>query len=140
MKIRSLLFAILAMFCITSCGTLTQSQPFTVSKKLYLTMQDFKFLGETEITCDYDTYFFLFDHINMVNDKVYTPGDVVEMNLPISGLNLPSRAVNMAAADLLEKYPEACYFQVVMQKEVKERLFLGSTSHVTARVRAYTFK
>lgn len=141
MKLVKLLMLLVVVVGFSSCGTVTKSVPYTVSKEIHLTMQDFEYLGECEVSCQYDKYLFgLIKKVHTVNDEVFVPGNEVKLMLPIENLHFPDKAMNLAAAKLLKQYPDAVYFQVVMQTRSKDRLFLGSTNQLTARVRAYKFK
>lgn|SRR5574344_129028 len=135
------LFAVLAiLLCVVSCGTMSSSDPFTVSKKLEMNMNDLTFLGETEISCEYDTYFGIIRHLNMVNGENYIPGNDDKLIVHRAGLHFPCKGMNLASAKIMKQYPEACYFQVIMETKKTDVLFLGSTTKRTAKIRAYKFK
>lgn len=140
MKIGKLMFGAIVAFCLASCGTTKSSSPYTVGSRLEITMNDLQYLGESEISCEYDTYLGVFRHIVKVNGEDYVPGNDVKLTLPGSGLNFTSKAMKLAAVKVLSKYPNATYFQVVMETKNTDVAFLGSSTKRTAKVRAYKFK
>lgn len=135
------IFPILAFVaCLCSCGTLSKSDPFSVNTKLEINMHDLVFLGESEISCEYDTYLGFIRSLQKVNGEIYQPGNKVKLNLPNKGLKLSCKGMDLAASKLLTDYPEARYFQVVLETKQTDVLFLGSTTKRVAKVRAYKFK
>lgn len=128
------------MLCLSACGSLSKSDPYSVSTKLEMNMSDLVFLGESEISCEYDTYLGFIHHINKVNGEVYTPGDKTTLDIPQRGLKFSTKGMKLAAGKLLNKYPDARYFQVVLETKNTDVMFLGSTTKRTAKVRAYKFK
>lgn len=132
------IFAIL--LCMSACGSLSKSDPFSVSTKLEMNMNDLVFLGESEISCEYDTYLGVIRHLNKVNGEVYQPGNKVKMSIPQRGLNFKSKGMQLASSKLMKQYPEARYFQIVMETKDTDVMFLGSTTKRVAKVRAYKFK
>ena len=140
MKMFKVLMAAVTVLCLTACGTTKSSSPYTVGSKLEITMNDLQFLGESNISCEYDTYLGVFHHIVSVNGKEYVPGNDVKLNLPGGILNFNSKGMRLAATKVLADYPDATYFQVVMETKDTDVAFLGSTTKRTAKVRAYKFK
>lgn len=138
-QLKTLILLVSIVLGVSSCGTVSTSTPFAVSPKMEITMQDLTFLGESEISCDYDTYLGFIRSINTVNGEMYNPGNKTSFSLPISGLKFPNKALNLAAAKILKDYPEAEYVQVVMEKKSTDVLFLGSSTQRTAKVRVYKF-
>lgn len=140
MKLYKVLLTAVAVVCLTACGTTRKSVPYSVGTRLELSMQDLQFLGESVISCEYDTYLGFIKHLRKVNGEDYVPGNDVKLNLPASAVSLYSKGMRIAAAKLLEKYPEAEYFQVVLDTKETDVLFLGSSTIRTAKVRVYKFK
>lgn len=132
------IFAIL--LCLAACGSLSKSEPYSVSTKLEMNMSDLVFLGESEISCEYDTYIGFIHHINKVNGEVYQPSEKVKVTIPQRGLNFHSKGMKLAASKLLKDYPQARYFQIVFETKQTDVMFLGSTTKRVAKVRAYKFK
>ncbi len=140
MKLYKILPLFILVACLTSCGMLTKNKPFSVGTKLEMNMHDLEFLGESEISCEYDTYLGFIRSLQKVNGEVYQPGDKVKLNIPQSGLNLSCKGMQIAAAKLLTQYPDGRYFQIVMETTETDVLFLGSTTKRSAKIRVYKFK
>lgn len=140
MKLYKIIPIFIIVACMSSCGTLSKSDPFAVGTKLEMNMHDLVFLGESEISCEYDTYLGFIRSLQKVNGQVYQPGTKIKLNLPQKGLKLSCKGMELAASKLLTDYPEARYFQVVMETKQTDVLFLGSTTKRVAKVRAYKFK
>ncbi len=139
-SILKIIPALALALCLASCGTTTKSDPFSVSPSLELRMTDLVFLGECEISCEYDTYIGFIRHLTKVNGEDYVPGDKVKLNVPGRGLAVSGKGMEIAAAKMLEKYPEARFFQVVLETKETDRAFLGSSTKRVAKVRVYKFK
>ena len=140
MKILKLLPVVVAVVLLSACGTKTSSVPYRTSSNLEIRMSDLQFLGETQISCEYNTYFGLIKSISKVNGEEYVPGNDVKLSINRSILNLKGKGMKLASAKLLQEFPDATYFQVVMDTKQTDVLFLGSTTVRTAKVRAYKFK
>lgn len=140
MKIVKLFMVAVIALLVTSCGTTQKSNPYKISDRLEITMNDLQFLGESVITCEYSTYFGIFKHIEKVNGVDYMPGNDVKVNYKNKSLNFSNKGMRLAATKILQDYPDATYFQVVMETKQTDVLFLGSTTKRQARVRAYKFK
>lgn len=140
MKIYKVLLIAVVVACFTACGTMKSSSPYSVGTRLELTMNDLQFLGESEISCEYDTYLGFIKHLQKVNGEDYVPGNDVKLNLPASLLSFKNKGMRVAAAKLLQKYPEGEYFQVVMDTKDTDVAFLGSSTKRTVKVRVYKFK
>lgn len=141
MNIVKLLPAVVGlMLCLTSCGTVRTSKAYDMPVRMELQMDDLVFLGVSEISYQYDTYFGCIRTINMVNGKIYNPGNDTELSLPMGHLPVRDKGMSLAAAKCLADYPEAEYFQVVMDTKQTDRLILGSSTTRTVKVRCYKFK
>ena len=103
-------------------------------------MNDLQYLGSGEISCEYDTFLGFIKHLVKVNGEDYIPGNDVKLRLPASLLSLNSKGMRIAAAKLLKQYPDAEYFQVVMDTKDTDVSFLGSSTKRTVKVRIYKFK
>lgn len=124
-----------------SCGTVTRSRTFSPDlTQLHVLMDDLEFIGETEVETSYSTYLCgLFYNIHTVNNTDY---DATQKKIT----KLGSRFFNglgkldKATYKVIERFPDARYFQVVRQSKVKDKLFLGNSVKETAIIRAYKFK
>jgi hypothetical protein len=133
---------ILALFTLSGCGTLTKSKVFAPNNvQLNLGMDDLEYLGEVKIDMTYRTYLGFIKVIDTVNDEEYDRTNSKEVCLYSQfGVYPLSADINKAAYKLVEKYPDATYFQPILLTKVKDRLFLGSKNKIEAVVKAYKFK
>lgn len=139
MKWNRILGGLLCALCMVSCGTVQTNKPFTVGDiRLEMNMDDLNYLGESEISVEYDTYLGFITKIQKVNGEVYNPLYTRKLNIPTQGLALSSEGMDLAAYKVLEDYPQAVYFQVVFERTETQKLFLGSVKKTTAKVRAYS--
>lgn len=140
MKKYSVLILFVILLGFSSCGTLTKNNSFSAKTELRMNMDDLVFLGESEISCEYDTYLGVIRSLNKVNGEQYVPGSKVKLNIDYQGLKLNGKGMKMAAAKLLTDYPEGRYFQIVLEKSETDVMLLGSTTKRSAKVRVYKFK
>ena len=139
--IKSLSVIAVAMTLLTSCGTHTASTPYSTSA-LEIHMSDLQYLGESQISCEYNTYLGFIKSISKINGQDYVPGNDVTLSIPRGSglLKFKNKGLNLASQKVLEDYPEATYFQIVMESKQTDVMFLGSTTLRKAKVRAYKFK
>lgn len=142
MKIVKIMTLAALVLCVVSCGTMQRTNTYKVrANTMELSMNDFIFLGESEISCEYDTYLGFIRHLNTVNGKMFNPGERLSLNVSTNNHAIfQNKGMKYAASKLMEKYPDAHYFQVVMDKKTTDVLFLGSTTRRVAKVRVYKFK
>lgn len=133
---------LLAIFTLSSCGTLTKSSAYAPGQvQLNIDMGDLEYLGESKIEVTYRTYLGFIRVIDSVNGEVYDQTNIKEARLYSQiGSSILSGPINKATYKLINKYPEATYFQPVSQTKVVDRLFLGNQTSITALVKAYKFK
>ena len=136
---KLLALGILALI-VTSCGTTTKVTPYSFNQvRLEMGMNDLEYLGEAEVSVEYSTYLGIFSSIEKVNGEKYDPAHKKRLKLPGDNL-FHSSKLSLAAYKLVELYPNAVYFQVVYESQDVDKLFLGSTKKVYAKVRAYNIK
>lgn len=125
-----------------SCGTINKTKSYSYdSVRLEMNMNDLIYLGESDISVEYSSYIWgLFSSIDKVNGEIYNPVHKKSLHLPTQSSLFSDDKLNIAAYQLLEKYPEGVYFQVVLETLEKEKLFLGSLNKKIAKVRVYKFK
>ena len=143
MKWTKLFGGLLCVLCMASCGTVQRNTPFEISNtrlRLDMTMEDLNYLGESEISVEYDTYLGVFSKLQKVNGEPYNPFHTRRLDIPTQSPSLKGKGLDLAASKLLEDYPDATYFQVIFKSTETERLFLGSVKKTTAKVRAYSLK
>jgi len=140
-KLSIILAAITVCVAIQSCNTVKDIGAFsTGSKTMKLKMTDFQYLGNCEVSADWDKYLGLFTHINHLNGEIYIPGNDSHLLLNQNGIVVNKRILHLVSATVAEKYPNADFFIVTKQSESKNILFLGSERNMTATIKAYKFK
>lgn len=127
---------------VASCGSVTKNQSYSFDQvRLEMSMNDLTYLGEAEISVEYSSYVYgLFKSIEKVNGEMYNPVHEKKLSIPCQGCKFMNKHLDIAAYSLVEKFPEATYFQVVFETSSKEKLFLGSVNKEYAKVRAYKLK
>ena len=137
MKIYKLfLLSVGLMLCLSSCSVVRQSTYSPRAVEHNLCMEDFEYLGQTEVSVEYRKYLGVFRTIDVINGQKYDGKKVVYTKLP--GCN--SLVLNRAAYKVWEEYPEADYLVVSRSQRSIERLLLGSEIKVSAKVKAYKLK
>lgn len=140
MKIAKILAFVLLLATMTSCGSISKNRSYSFDEvRLELGMNDLQYMGEQEISIEYTSYLGLFKSIEKVNGEVYDPVNRKELTMPRS-CNFRNRNLDKAAYKLRETFPDAVYFQIVMETKDVDKLFLGSVNKETARVKAYKLK
>lgn len=126
---------------LASCGTTTKDKGIMPSYHDFrIWKENLVAVGETEVEVEFSTYLGLFYKIQSVNGKEY---DSTNKNLArvdsrmVRGM---SRHMRIATSKVVEKYPEAVYFQVVKVHKERTKLFLGNEVKETAVIRAYKMK
>jgi len=136
-------FALLGTSC--TLGRLTHktvpATSFTPNiVKLDLTMEQFEYLGETEISVTLKTYFGMFKRIETINGL---PKDIRNIKLTTfyGNKDIPVEGIlKRAAYKVIEDFPDADYYVPVNYQENIHRMFLGNTKTITMKVKAYKFK
>ena len=108
--------------------------------RLLMSLDDYEFLGDTEIEVEYHQYFGLFKYINTIN------GDPVSNNRNIvllrgrSPVRLAPGPLNRALYKAYKEYPEADFLMPAMTTMEREQLFLGRKVRVTAKIKVYKIR
>ena len=111
MKLNRILGGLFCILCLVSCGTVQTNKPFAVGDVLLeMNMDDLNFLGESEISVEYDTYLGFITKIRKVNGELYDPLNTRKLTIPTQGLALSSEGMDLAAYKVLEDYPQATFF------------------------------
>ncbi len=140
MKLLKYIAAVAVLLTATSCGTVSKSRSYSFNEvRLEMGMQDFQYLGEQEISVEYTQYLGFIKTFQKVNGETYDPVNKKELTMPRS-CNFRNRNLDKAAYKLVEKFPEAVYFQIVFETKNVDKLFLGSVHKETAKVKAYKLK
>ena len=138
MKTIKLLLCTLAVTALASCSVVKHGAYAPDRIQMNIELSDLVFLGETEISVEYDTYIGIFSRIDKINGEPYD-GKVYE-TATIKGNTVLPRKLMRATPKILQDFPEAEYFMITNQKMTKRNLFLGSERVLTAKVKAYKFK
>lgn len=145
MKIVKIIIASMAAaLLLAGCGVVNRSASYvTGGNQLIIQMDQLEYIGETEISVNYDKNFGI-THIVKINGADYDPavkkyGDIgTQPTLFKKGTLLKN--LDRAAYKVYEEFPQAEYFMVVRQQSVTQKLFLGKSIEAKAVVRAYKFK
>lgn len=140
MKLLKYILMIAVAIAVTSCGTVSKNRSYSFNEvRLEMGMNDLQYLGEEEISVEYTQYLGVIKSVDKINGVAYNPVDRKELTMPRS-CNFRNHMLDKAAYKLVEKFPEAVYFQIVFETKNVDKLFLGSTHKESARVRAYKLK
>lgn len=142
MKLLKLITICTITIIVTSCGSISKTQSYSFdSVRLEMNMNDLTYLGESDISVEYSSYLWgAFNTIQKVNGEVYNPVHEKKLYIPNGKSLFRDDKLDIAAYKLIELFPEAVYFQVVLETSDKEKLFLGNVSKKTAKVKAYKLK
>lgn len=132
-----------AIVSLSSCSITRRSSFSPDRTQLNLAMEDLNYLGELELSINYNQYLGLFKRIESINGVEYDgkKQDSAYANASIFGGGVNADLLlARALPKVFEVYPDADYIIVVGQKKDKEVMFLGSEISVTARVKVYSIK
>jgi len=108
--------------------------------KLELTMEQFEYLGETEISVKQRTYMGMFTKLDSINGL---PKDIRNKkftefygnkDIPVKGI------MKRAAYKVIEDFPDADYYIPVNHQMNTFRMFMGSYKTRTMKIKAYKLK
>lgn len=144
-KIYSFLSLAVIALLLSSCSVtnVTKMRSGTTTPddvRLLMTLDDYEFLGDTEIEVEYHRYFGLFSYINTIN------GDAVSNNRNYvylrgrSPLRLAPRHLNRALFKAYKAFPDADFLMPAMTTLETEQLFLGRKVKATAKIKSYKIK
>jgi len=108
--------------------------------RLDLTMDQFEYLGETEISVTSKTYFGVFRRIESINGlpKEMRNKKIAvfygNKDIPVNGI------IKRAAYKVIEDFPNADYYVPVSYQKDVNRMFLGNTKTLKMKIKAYKFK
>ena len=131
---------VLAAVAVSSCSV-THNRTFApnYSVRLDVSPSDVEYLGETEISIEYQTYLGFIRVFESINGEPY---DGTRRFSHLGGTQfdkkaLCTRSLDRAAYKVVEKWPDATYYMIAHQTVERHRMFLSSDVKVTATVRAY---
>jgi len=108
--------------------------------RLELTMDQFEYLGETEISVTQKTYMGIFTKLDSINGM---PKDIRNKkftefygnkDIPVDGI------MKRAAYKVIEDFPDADYYIPVSYQKNISYMFLGNSKTETIKIKAYKLK
>ena len=143
MKLYKMILLAAFALALASCRTVSKSSFAPDTTQLNIAMDDLVYLGEVEVSVDFDKYLGIFRRIEKINGVEYDgkkrQSASVSLNAFVGGVAI-NPVVCRALPKVYETYPETDYIIVVGQTVQREIMFLGSENVVKARVKAYKFK
>tara|TARA_R110000868_G_scaffold40374_3_gene139369 strand:+ start:219 stop:671 length:453 start_codon:yes stop_codon:yes gene_type:complete len=142
------IFSIAALaFLLSSCSssrsvtTMRTASTTPDIVRLEMTLDDYEFLGETEIEVEYLTYFGLFNYVNTINGNAVTARNKSFVYLRgRTPINLGSPLLNRALIKAYTAYPDADFLMPSMTAKEIEQLFLGKKVKMRATIKSYKIK
>ena len=132
---------VFAAVTVTGCSV-THNRTFApgYSVRLDVHPSDIEFLGETEISIEYQTYLGFIRIIDKINGETYDGKTRSYSHLGGSQFDksaLCVHSLDRAAYKVIEEFPDATYYMVAHQTVERNRMFMSSDVKVKATVRAY---
>ncbi|MGN0190698.1 MAG: hypothetical protein ACI39U_03500 [Candidatus Cryptobacteroides sp.] len=139
-RFRIILFAVLATV-ISSCSITSKSSFAPDCAQLNLSLDDMEYLGDVNVSVDYDRYIGIFKKVHKINDVDYDGKKIDRVKASIfKGGVAVDPMICYALPKVYEMYPDADYMVFVCESSHREILFLGSEISVSARLKVYKFK
>ncbi|MEQ8624037.1 MAG: hypothetical protein RJQ00_04255 [Vicingaceae bacterium] len=133
--------AILLASCnVTNVTKLRSGTTMPDDVRLLMTLEDYEFLGETEIEVEYHRYFGLFTYINTINGEAVSNNRNFVYLSGRSPLRLYPRQLNRALYKAYAAYPDADFLMPAMTTKETEQLFLGRKVTAKAKIKSYKIK
>lgn len=145
-KIFSFLTVAIVAIFLSSCSvsnvsTMRSGTTMPDFVRLDVTLDDYEYLGETEIEVEYHKYFGLFTYFNTINGEAVSRRN--RNFVFLSGrtpVRLQPRRLNRALIKAYTAYPDADFLMPSMTTMETEQLFLGRKVKVTARIKSYKIR
>lgn len=143
---KGYLVLIISVFALTSCSNYyTFSEKRTTSLtpdfvRLDVTLDDFEYLGKTEISVKTREYLGFITVIDSVNNRAYNYRDVRIVNLTGPRDIKLNAEMQKAAYKVIDEYPDATYYVIANDYKKIHRLFLGKWTLRTMEIHAYKYK
>jgi len=134
---------------LTSCGVSTNKLMRTGTfmpndVRLNMTLDDFQYLGDADVTAEYSKYFGFITVFKLINGKEVARRNQSIVNLEGNGsFTLPlmlNKKLRRAMFDVHIKYPSADFLIPVYIITEKQGMFLGSIVKQKIKVKAYKIK
>lgn len=146
-KIELIILAFVFAIGMSSCaGTYNYSKAKSVSfspdrVELKLTMNDYQYLGEVEISVDYKTYLGFITYTEKVNNEPYRRYHQ-EKYVTLKGDKdfCVMGKIKKAMYKVLETYPNADYYIPVSSVKKMDWMILGSKTNYVLTVKCYKLK
>lgn len=139
-SIKSLILTVAIALVACSCSTVKTAYYTPGQTQLNISMDNLNYLGDVELSVQYDTYLGIFKKINEINGVPYDGKVVRSATVPYSGFSFKYQILNRAAPLITETYPDADYMIICNQTVESNILFLGGERLVKAKVKVYSFK
>ncbi|MGL1885373.1 MAG: hypothetical protein OCD76_02565 [Reichenbachiella sp.] len=108
--------------------------------QLHIDLEDFEYLGKSEISVVSRKYVGLFSRIDTVNNERYNYRDIKVVTLTgFTDIKLKAE-MRKAAYKVIDDYPEANYYIIGQDYKKVHRMFLGSKTWRSMDIHAYKFK
>ncbi|GEM_PF-1017336 len=143
---KKILFILLsAMVVLSSCvsqrTTTNQYSPFTPDeKRLYLTMNDYEYLGDIQLEVSYKTYFGSIHKILTVNGEAYNPRFYRLTNISWDKKVKMSKVMRRALYKVTDTYPTADFIIPASQNVVHNNMFGGKEISETMTVKVFRLR
>lgn len=145
-KIQSFLSVAVIALLLSSCAVNTSRNMRTGSLmpdvvRLDLTLDDYEFVGQTEIEVEYHRYLRWITYTNTINGQPVTNNkNYVDLQGRRS-VRLDGRGqLRKAMYKAYKEFPEADFLMPTMSTAEVQQLFLGRKIKVTAKVKAYKIR
>ena len=132
-----LLVAVIGTSCVSQHNVEKNYSEFRPDQvRLYLTMNDYQYLGDVTIDVEYKTYFGIFRKILTVNGEPYNPR--FYHNTQISfGHKVRLGILKKALYKVPETYPNADYIMPASFNDIVEHMPAGRIHHKTMTLKVY---
>lgn len=135
------MFVVLSSCNVTNVATMRSGTTMPDFVRLDVTLDDYEYLGETEIEVEYHKYFGLFNYLNSINGEAVSRRNrnfvVLAGRSPI---NLQPQLLNRALIKAYTAYPNADFLMPTMTTVETQQLFLGRKVKATAKIKSYKIK
>ncbi|WP_258103423.1 hypothetical protein [Marinoscillum sp. MHG1-6] len=143
---RNLFIAIFAILALSSCSNyLTLSEKRTMSLtpdfvRLDVRLDDFEYLGTTEISVQSREYFGFIQKIDSINNRAYNYRDVRIVDLMGKQDIRLKGEMKKALYKVVDEYPEATYYMVESDYQQISRSFMGRQTVRKMQIQAFKYK
>ncbi len=108
--------------------------------RLIMTLDDYEFLGDTEIEVEYHRYLGIISYLNTVNGAPVTNNANYVYLKGKEPIRLGSRHLNRALIKAYKAYPNADFLMPAMSEVEIQQMFLGRKITAKAKIKAYKIR